>query len=171
MPARRRPDRPSTSRSAGGRPRRTRGGRCPRACAARSSSRSGAYAAASADRLGHDLIEEVAPGAILDLDDPGVGIETELAHQAFFDLGLGSRLLGQAPREQAVGGTRVVEYALRRRAEQLRGPIKTVELDENRAGLFGPAPPHGCKCPFDLAAADIGRNPDRRFEAHSPSRS
>ena len=36
----------------------------------------------------------MAPGAILDLDDPGVGIEAELAHQAFFDLGLGSRLLG-----------------------------------------------------------------------------
>src|SRR5215475_5095418 len=125
MPAHRRPARPSTSRSAGGRPRRTRGGRCPKACA-RSSSRSGARAAANADRLGHDLIEEVAPGAILDLDDPGVGIEADLAHQTFFDLGLGSRLLGQAAREQAVGGTRIVEYALRRRAEQLRRAIKTV---------------------------------------------
>src|SRR5262245_13576378 len=134
MPARRRPARPSMSRSAGGRLRRTRGGPCPRACAARSSSTTGAHAAASAKRLGDDPIEEVTPGAILHLDDPRVGIEAELAHQAFFDLRLGSGLLGQAAREKPVGGTCIIEHALRGWAEQLRGPIETVELDENGAG-------------------------------------
>src|SRR5262245_60187248 len=100
MRARRGPARPSMSRSAGGRLRRTRGARCPTACAARSSSRTGALAAANAKRLGDDPIEEVAPGAILHLDDPRVGIEAELAHQAFFDLGLGGGLLGPAAREK-----------------------------------------------------------------------
>ena len=38
------------------------------------------------------LIEEMAAGAILDLDDPDVGIEADLARQALLDLGLGDRL-------------------------------------------------------------------------------
>ena len=40
--------------------------------------------------LGDDPIEEVTPGAVLDLDDPCVGIEAKLAHQAFFDPSLGA---------------------------------------------------------------------------------
>ena len=56
--------------------------------------------------------------------------------------------------------------ALRRRTEQLRGAVETVQLDENRAGLLGAASPHRRKGAFQMAAADIGRDPDCRFEAH-----
>ena len=39
------------------------------------------------DASAHDVIEEVPPGAILDLDDPEIGIEAELARQIAFDVG------------------------------------------------------------------------------------
>jgi hypothetical protein len=47
-----------------------------------------------------------------------------------------------------------------------RGAVETVQLDENRAGLLGAAPPHRRKGAFQMAAADIGRDPDGRLEAH-----
>ena len=43
------------------------------------------------DASAHDVIEEVPPGAILDLDDPEVRIEAELARQIAFDVGLRQR--------------------------------------------------------------------------------
>jgi len=64
-------------------------------------------------------------------------------------------------------GTRIVKGALRRRSEQLGGTVKPIELDENGPGLFGAAPANRRERSFDVAAADIGRNPDCRFEAHS----
>src|SRR5712691_12848849 len=102
----------------------------------------------------------MAPGAVLDLDDPGVGIEAQLANEALLDLGLRRRL--QASAEEPVRGARIVEHALRRRTEQLRRAVEPVELDENGAGLLGPAPPHRRERAFDVAAPDLGRDPDRR---------
>ncbi len=66
----------------------------------------------------------------------------------------------------AVGRMRFVERALRRRAEQLGGAVEPVELDEDRAGLLGAAAAHRREGAFDVAAADIGRDPDRGFETH-----
>src|SRR5712691_10584761 len=116
--------------------------------------------------LADDLIEEMAAGTILDLDDPDVGIEAQLARQPFLDLCLRGRLPGDARAEQPIGRARIVERGLRRRTEQLRGAVETVQLDENRAGLLGAAPPHRRKGAFQMAAADIGRDPDCGFEAH-----
>ena len=106
------------------------------------------------------------PGAILNLDDPYVGIETQFARETFLDLGLGGRQLTKASDEEPVCGTCIVEDALRRWSEQLGGSVKTIELDEYGSGLFGTAPANGRERAFDVAAADIGGNPDRRFEAH-----
>ena len=53
------------------------------------------------------LIEEVPPGAILDLDDPDIGIETQLAAEALLDLYLRGRLSRQAAREQPIGRPRI----------------------------------------------------------------
>ena len=85
--------------------------------------------------------------------------------KALLDLGLG--LLGKASAKEPIGRPRVVEGALWRRAEQLRCSVEPVQLDENGAGLFGAASPHRREGAFDVAAPDIGRNPDCRFEAHS----
>src|SRR4051812_18577636 len=114
-----------------------------------------------------DLVEEMPPGAILNLDDPYVGIETHFARETFLDLGLGGRQFTKASDEEPVCGTRIVEDALRRRSEQLGGPIKPIELDEYGSGLFGAAPADGRERAFDVAAADIGGNPDCGFKAHS----
>ena len=77
------------------------------------------------------------PGAILDLDDPYVGIETHFARETLLDLGLGGRQFTKASDEQPVCGTCIVEDALRRWSEQLGGPVKPVELDEYGSGLLG----------------------------------
>src|SRR5262249_17720799 len=69
--------------------------------------------------------------------------------------------------EHALGWPRVVEDALRRRPEQLRGAVEPIELDENSPGLLRATPPHGREGSFDVAAADIGCDPDCGFQAHS----
>jgi len=95
----------------------------------------------------------MAAGAILDLDDPDVGIEAQLARQPFLDLCLRSRLPGDARAEQPIGRARIVERGLRRRTEQLRGAVETVQLDENRAGLLGAAPRSAGGGARDVASA------------------
>src|SRR6476661_8810242 len=104
---------------------------------------------------------------ILNLDDPYVGIETHFARETFLDLGLGRRQLTKASDEEPVCGTCIVEDALRRGSEQFGGPVKPIELDEYGSRLLGAAAADGRKRAFDVAAADIGGNPDCGFEAHS----
>src|SRR5262249_56154421 len=50
--------------------------------------------------------------------------------------------------------------------EQRAGAGGGVELGEKGSSLFGSAPPHGREGSFDVAAADIGGDPDGRFQAH-----
>ena len=116
------------------------------------------------------LIEEMTPSAVLDLDDPGVGVELQFPDQAFLDLGLRCGLFGKTPAEEPIGRTRVLENALRRRAEQLGGAIELIELDENGARLLGSAPANGREGSLGVAAPDIGCDPDCRLQAHSGSR-
>src|SRR5438046_3019581 len=104
--------------------------------------------------------------AILDLDDPGVGIEADLAPDPLLDLRLRHGRLAQAADEGAIARMGLVESRLRRRTEQLGSAIKPIELDEDRARLLGAAPPHRRESALAVAAADIGCNPDRGFEAH-----
>src|SRR5262249_19185194 len=122
-------------------------------------------------RSGDDLIEKMTPCAVLDLDDPRVGVEAQFPREAFLDLGLRSGLFAEAAAERPIRRSRVLEYALRRGTEQLRGAVEPVELDENGSGLLGSTPSYCCKSSFQVAAADIGCDPDCRFQAHSNSRS
>src|SRR5438094_9844966 len=62
-----------------------------------------------------------------------------------------------------------VEGALRRRTEQLGGTVEPIELDEDRARLLGPTPPHRREGAVAMAAPHIGGNPDRGLEAHGSS--
>src|SRR5262249_36343561 len=54
----------------------------------------------------------------------------------------------------------------RSRAEHLPRSWGPVQLDENGSSLLGPAPPHGREGSFDVAGADMGGDPDGRFQAH-----
>jgi len=129
-----------------------------------------AYAAADARRSSassNNVVEEMPAGTILNLDDPHVGIETQFASETLLDLVLGCGQFAKTSVEDPVCGTRVLEGALRRGPEQFGRAVKPIELDEYGSGLFGAAPADGRERPFDVAAADIGGNPDCRFEAHS----
>ena len=104
---------------------------------------------------------------ILNLDNPYVGIETHFAGETFLDFGLGGRQFTKASDEEPICGTCIIEGALRRGSEQFGGPVKPIELDEYGSGLLGAAPADGRERAFDVAAADIGGNPDCGFKAHS----
>src|SRR5262249_61942021 len=108
----------------------------------------------------------MSPRAILALDDPGVGIEAQLAREPLLDLRLRRWLVGEAAGEQAVGRTGVIEHALRRRAVELGGAVEPVELDEDHAGLRGAAVAHRRERPLDVATAGIGRGPERTRSGH-----
>src|SRR4029077_5553146 len=100
-------------------------------------------------------VEEMTSGAVLHLEDPGVGVEAQFSREAFLDLSLWSGFFAEASAEQPVRWTRVVEHALGRGAEQLRRAVQSIELDENGAGLLRSAPSHGGEGAFDVAAADV----------------
>ena len=108
----------------------------------------------------------MAPRAILDLQHPSVGIETDLAPDPLLNLGFLHRLPLDAAAECPIRRPRLLECGLGCRAEQLGGPVQTIELDKDRTGLLGAAPPHRRKGAFKAAATQIGRHPDRGFEAH-----
>src|ERR1043166_8543517 len=107
--------------------------------------------------------------AVLDLDDPGIRIETDFARELFFDLRLRHRRISQSARESPVARPRLVKHGLRCRDEQFGRAIETAELDEDRTRLFGAAPTHRCKQALDVAPPDIGGHPDRGFQAHGTS--
>src|SRR6184192_447502 len=92
-------------------------------------------------RSGDNPIEEMTSGAVLDFEDPGVGVEAEFPREAFLDLCLRSGLLSVAPAEQPVRWMRVVEDALRRGPEQLRRAVESVQLHEDGPSFLSTAQP------------------------------
>src|SRR4029079_3445389 len=72
----------------------------------------------------------------------------------------------ERPAESPIGGARVVECGLRRGREQLVGAVEAVELEKDGSGILGAASPHHRKGSFAIASADVGRHPDRGFQAH-----
>src|SRR5262249_39182055 len=116
------------------------------------------------DRSAHD-VEEVAADAVLDFDNPKIGVKLRLPRQIVFDIRVGCGLRSQARRKNAIRGTRL-KRALRGGSKQLRRSIQPADAHENRTGFFGAAPTHDSRTTFDLAAPQIGRNPQGTFEAH-----
>src|SRR6516225_5838264 len=116
------------------------------------------------DRLTHH-IEEVPAGAVLDFDNPKIGVKLGLPRQILFDFRVGRGLRRKACGEDAIRSARL-KRALRCGSKQLGRPIQPADAHENRTGLFGTAPPHDSRTTFDLAAPQIGRNPQGTFEAH-----
>ena len=118
-------------------------------------------------RSGDNPIEEMTSGAVLDFEDPGVGVEAEFPREAFLDLCLRSGLLSVAPAEQPVRWMRVVEDALRRGPEQLRRAVESVQLHEDGPSFLSTAPPHSRECSLGMAAANVRGDPDGRLQAHA----
>src|SRR5712671_6518640 len=71
-----------------------------------------------------DVVQEMPARAVLDLDDPGVGIEADFTRQAVFDLEVRHRPVAERACEGAVARMRLVEQRLRRGRKQLPGPIE-----------------------------------------------
>src|ERR1700739_4213617 len=80
-------------------------------------------------------IEQVAPAALLGLDDPHVRIEARLTRQIGLDVGLGRGLCLERGREGAIGRVCLVEGGLRRRPVEVGIAVEPVDLDEDRARL------------------------------------
>src|SRR5947208_8358688 len=104
--------------------------------------------------------------AVLNLDDPGIRVKTDFAREALLDLGVRLRFVAKTAHECAIRGVGFIERGLRRGAVEVRGPVEPVELDEDRARLLSAAMSHRREGAFDVAATNIGRHPDRGFEAH-----
>ena len=68
-------------------------------------------------RSGKNMIEEMTTGAVLNFENPRIGIEAQLPREAFLDLSFRGGLFVEAAAKQPVRRTRMVERALRRRAE------------------------------------------------------
>jgi hypothetical protein len=115
---------------------------------------------------GHDRVQKIPPGAVLDLDDPDVRIELDLPRQISLRVGLGCVFVFQAADKGAIRWPRLIERALRCRAIDLGGAVKPSDFDEYRTRLVGaPAAQHSLRT-FDLTTADIGRYPYAGLETH-----
>src|SRR5262249_13700118 len=102
----------------------------------------------------------MAAGAILDLDDPGVGVKSDLARQPLLPLVRRPRRVAGAAGEGAVARRRFAEQRRRSRAEQFGRAAEPIELDEDRPRLLGAAPAYHREGALAVAPAYIGRDPD-----------
>src|SRR4051812_7234702 len=94
--------------------------------------------------------------AILDFDDPAIGVEADFAREALLDFLVGHHLHPEGAGKNPVARMGFVERALRGRAEQFGGAVETVEFDEDRAGFLGTASAYRGKGALDMAAANVG---------------
>jgi len=62
-------------------------------------------------------VEKIAPGTILDFDDPNIRIKLDLPGQIIFDVRVRRCQLGEARRKGSGRGFSLLECALRGRAE------------------------------------------------------
>ena len=102
--------------------------------------------------------------AVLDLNQPDVGIEFELAGQ----IGIYIRFAGA--RLIHVGNPLALELAFveprRRRTEQAGGAIQAANLNENGAGIVIAMPHDDGRRPRARARSQIGFDPDFSLETH-----
>jgi len=116
---------------------------------------------------------EIEPGAgrpVLNLDDPEVGIEADLAREVGFHLRLGGghRLEGGA--EGAVRWALLPECGLRRRPVEGGAAVQVIDLHENRASLCGAAAAKDRACPFHSTSTQIGGDPNVGAQAQPVQR-
>lgn len=110
-------------------------------------------------------VEKVATGPILDVNDPNVGVEGDLALQTDANRRRIQPVFGVHPRPQTLHAI-VADFTLRRRTEQSLLSIQTVDDDKDGAGFLGTTTTQGGISPFDRTTAQIGRHPYASLEPH-----
>src|SRR6516225_245865 len=108
----------------------------------------------------------MAAGPILDLDDPGVRIESNLAADTIFHELLRRLLDSEAARKCTLGRMRLLEDSLGRRTKQFRRPVESIELDKDGARFVGAVPPYRRKGACAVTTAHVSGHPDRGLETH-----
>src|SRR6185437_4933265 len=112
-------------------------------------------------------IEEIASGAVLNLDNPYIRVKSDFAYQPCFDIGVRRRFAAaEHSREHAIGGLCLIKGGLRRRSIQCGSAVETANLNKDRTGLVGATPAHRREYAFRVAAAQIGRHPNTGFQPH-----
>lgn len=107
----------------------------------------------------------MATGAILDINDPDVGIEGHFALQTRAHGEPVEPFLGMHARPQTLDAV-IADFALRRGTEQSLPPIETIDDNKNRARFLSAATTQGGVGAFNRAAAQIGRHPYASLQAH-----
>lgn len=92
--------------------------------------------------------------AILDVDDPQVGVELAFARDVLSRIGSVDPLPVMQTREAAHAV--IAGLALRRRTENRHTSVETIKNNEDRTGFIGAALSQSRKRAFDCAPAQIG---------------
>ena len=115
------------------------------------------------------LRREIEPGAvdaILDLDNPQVGIKGDFPFEPLFRLtGVDERPRMGASEDSVDARRRVRRLGLRRGSIERRAPVQVIDFDENRASLRGATTAEDRAHPFHSASTQIGGDPDVRPQA------
>lgn len=102
--------------------------------------------------------------AILDLDEPKVGIKVRLAAEVEFGLALANALRRQTRRPAPVALS-AAKTRGSRTEEQARA-VKAIDLDEDRTGVVIAVAHDDSRCPLNGTLADEGLDPKFGSEAH-----
>ena len=106
-------------------------------------------------------IEPCAIRAVLDLDDPKVGIKCDFPLEPLLRrAGIDERLLMRSREKPFDPRLRGGRNGLRRRLIERGAPVQVIDFDENGAGLRGAAAAKNGVRPFHSAPTQIGRDPN-----------
>ncbi len=106
-------------------------------------------------------IEPDAFHAILDLDNPKIGIERDFPLEPRLGgAGINGRLFMRAGEKPFDAGLSVGRDRLRRRLIERRKSVQVIDFHENGAGLGRAAPAEDGADPFHSAPTQIGRDPN-----------
>jgi hypothetical protein len=110
------------------------------------------------------LRREIEPGAvdaILDLDNPQVGIEGDFPFEPLLRLARVDEHPSMSASEDSLdAGRRVRGLGLRRGSVERRAPVQVIDFDENRASLRSATTAEDRARPFHSASTQIGGDPD-----------
>jgi hypothetical protein len=110
------------------------------------------------------LRREIEPGAvdaILNLDNPQVGIEGDFPLEPLLRLaGVDEHSNMSASKDSIDPRRRIRGLGLRRGSIERRAPVQMIDFNENRAGLRSAATAEDGAHPFHSASTQIGGDPD-----------
>jgi hypothetical protein len=119
------------------------------------------------------LRREIEPGAvdaILNLDNPEVGIEGDFPFESLLGLaGVDEHCRMSASKDSIDPRRRIRSLGLRRGSVERCAPVQMIDFDENRAGLRSAATPQDRARPFHSASTQIGGDPDVGAQAQGAS--